>query len=57
MKFGLSEDVIKEIEKIVKKYNKYQFKLFGSRVKNTFQHDDYLEGVKAQKSVKNNESD
>lgn len=38
MKFGLSEDVIKEIEKIAKKYNKYQFKIFGSRVKNTYQN-------------------
>lgn len=38
MKFGLSEDVIKEIEKIVKRYNKYQFKIFGSRVKNTYKN-------------------
>ncbi len=36
MEFGLSEDVINKIKKIVKKYNKYQFKLFGSRVKNTY---------------------
>ena len=36
MKFGLSEDVYIKIKKIVEKNNKYKFKIFGSRVKNTF---------------------
>ena len=36
MEFGLSEDVINKIKKIVNKYSKYQFKIFGSRVKHTY---------------------
>ncbi len=36
MKFGLSEEIIDKIREITKRYNKYQFKIFGSRVKNTY---------------------
>lgn len=36
MEFGLSEDVINKIKKITNKYSKYYFKIFGSRVKNTY---------------------
>ena len=38
MKFGLSDDIINKIEEIVKRYNKYQFKIFGSRIKNTYKN-------------------
>lgn len=38
MEFGLSEKIIKEIKKITNKYNKYQFKIFGSRAKNTYKN-------------------
>ena len=34
--FGLSEDVLNEIKKIIRENPKYQFKLFGSRAKNTY---------------------
>ena len=36
VEFGLSEEIINKIKEITKKYNKYQFKIFGSRVKNTY---------------------
>lgn len=34
MKYGLSEITYNEINKVVKKYNKYSFKIFGSRARN-----------------------
>ena len=36
MKFGLSEEIYNKIEKIVKENEKYKFKIFGSRAKNTY---------------------
>ncbi len=36
MKFGLSEEVYEKILNVVKKYDKYTFKIFGSRAKNTY---------------------
>ncbi len=36
MRYGLSEKVINQIENIVKKYNKYNFKLFGSRARGDY---------------------
>lgn len=36
MNFGLSEEINGKINEIVKKYSKYEFKMFGSRVKNTY---------------------
>ena len=34
--FGLSDNVLNEIKKIIRENSKYQFKLFGSRAKNTY---------------------
>lgn len=36
MKYGLSIEVYKKIEELVKKYSHYQFRLFGSRVKGNY---------------------
>lgn len=36
MKFGLSEEIYEKIIDIVRKNEKYQFKIFGSRAKNTY---------------------
>lgn len=36
MKFGLSDEVNNKILDIVRKYDKYTFKIFGSRAKNTY---------------------
>lgn len=36
MKFGLSEKIYDEIKNIVNKYNKYQFKIFGSRARGDY---------------------
>ena len=36
MNFGLSKEVYEKIRKIVIKYDKYEFKIFGSRAKNTY---------------------
>lgn len=38
MEFGLSEEIISNIKKITKKYTKYQFKIFGSRVKSNYKN-------------------
>ena len=36
MKFGLSEESYNKIKDIVNKYNKYQFKIFGSRARGDY---------------------
>ena len=36
MRYGLSEKVINQIENIVKKYDKYNFKLFSSRARGDY---------------------
>ena len=38
MNFGLSKEVYEKIRKIVIKYDKYEFKIFGSRAKNTYKN-------------------
>ena len=38
MKFGLSEEIYNKIEKIAKENEKYNFKIFGSRAKNTYKN-------------------
>ena len=35
MDFGLSEETLNQIKKIAKENQKYKFKIFGSRAKNT----------------------
>ncbi len=36
MDFGLSKEVLSQIRNIVNENQKYQFKIFGSRAKNTY---------------------
>ena len=36
MRYGLSEKIINQIENIVKKYDKYDFKIFGSRARGDY---------------------
>ena len=36
MRFGLSDEVYEKIKEIANKNNKYEFKIFGSRAKNTY---------------------
>lgn len=36
MKFGLSNEIYEKIKEIVNKNTQYQFKIFGSRAKNTY---------------------
>lgn len=36
MDFGLSKEVLSQIKNIVNENQKYKFKIFGSRVKNTY---------------------
>ena len=36
MDFGLSKETLNQIRKIVEENPKYKFKIFGSRVKNTY---------------------
>ena len=36
MDFGLSEEVLEQIKRIVNENPKYKFKIFGSRAKNTY---------------------
>ena len=36
MDFGLPEEVLEQIKEVVNKNEKYKFKIFGSRAKNTY---------------------
>lgn len=36
MKYGLSDETYNKIKEIVKKYNNYQFKIFGSRARGDY---------------------
>lgn len=36
MRYGLSEKIINQIEDIIRKYDKYKFKLFGSRARGDY---------------------
>ena len=38
MEFGLSEEILNQIKKIVKENPKYKFKIFDSRAKNTYKN-------------------
>ena len=38
MEFGLSEEIVNQIKKIVKENPKYKFKIFGSRAENTYKN-------------------
>ncbi len=43
MEFGLPEKTIKEIKTIARKHNEYKFKIFGSRVKNTYKNSSDID--------------
>ncbi len=43
MKFGLSEKIYKEIKNVASKYNKYQFKLFGSRARGDYKENSDID--------------
>ena len=36
MRYGLSEKIINQIEDIIRKYDNYKFKLFGSRARGDY---------------------
>lgn len=36
MKYGLKDEIIKDIREIINKYKKYKFKLFGSRARGDY---------------------
>ena len=43
MKFGLSEKIYEEIKNVVNKYNKYQFKIFGSRARGDYKDNSDID--------------
>lgn len=43
MKFGLSEDIYEKIKKIADKYNKYKFKIFGSRARGDYRSNSDID--------------
>lgn len=45
MKYGLSEETYNKIKNIVKKYNEYEFKLFGSRARGDYKENSDIDIV------------
>lgn len=43
MKYGLSEDTYNKIKNIVKKYNMYSFKIFGSRARGDYKFNSDID--------------
>ena len=43
MKFGLSNEIYTQIKNITKKYNKYKFKIFGSRARGDFKNNSDID--------------
>ena len=43
MKFGLSDDIYEKIKKIADKYNKYKFKIFGSRARGDYRSNSDID--------------
>lgn len=43
MKFGLSNEIYTQIKNITKKYNKYEFKIFGSRARGDFKNNSDID--------------
>ena len=43
MNFGLSKETLNQIRKIVEENPKYKFKIFGSRVKNTYKRNSDID--------------
>ncbi|MBP3502860.1 MAG: nucleotidyltransferase domain-containing protein [Clostridia bacterium] len=43
MKFGLSNEIYTQIKNITKKYNKYEFKIFGSRSRGDFKNNSDID--------------
>ncbi len=45
MKYGLSEETYNKIKNIVTKYNKYEFKMFGSRARGDYKQNSDIDIV------------
>lgn len=45
MKYGLSKETYNKIKNIVKKYNEYEFKLFGSRARGDYKENSDIDIV------------
>lgn len=43
MRYGLSNEICIQIEKIIVKYNKYKFKLFGSRARGDYKNSSDID--------------
>lgn len=43
MKYGLKEETHKKIKEIVNKYNKYEFKIFGSRARGDYKENSDID--------------
>lgn len=43
MKYGLTEEVYNKIKEVVKKYNKYEFKIFGSRARGDYKKNSDID--------------
>ena len=43
MEFGLQERTYKEIKRIVNRYNKYEFKIFGSRARGDYKESSDID--------------
>lgn len=43
MKFGLSNEIYMQIKNIIKRYNKYEFKIFGSRARGDFKNNSDID--------------
>jgi hypothetical protein len=43
MKFGLTEEIYNKIKEIIKKFNKYQFKIFGSRARGDYKKNSDID--------------
>lgn len=43
IKYGLSEEIYNKIKEIVKKYNNYEFKIFGSRARGDYKKNSDID--------------
>lgn len=45
MKYGLSNEIYNKIKEIINKYNKYEFKIFGSRARGDYKQNSDIDIV------------
>lgn len=45
MKYGLSNEIYNKIKEIIEKYNKYEFKIFGSRARGDYKQNSDIDIV------------